>query len=114
MDGKGRWMDNIMIERLWCSLKYEASAAMPLRPEARFGKVSTAGLIFTIHDILIPVLTIKLRMRHIGKKLGSATLDRLSNWRPKHEGFPSYFRRRTVRTTGATSVFISALLTLVG
>jgi putative transposase len=23
MDGKGRWMDNIMIERLWRSLKYE-------------------------------------------------------------------------------------------
>ena len=23
MDGKGRWMDNIFIERLWRSLKYE-------------------------------------------------------------------------------------------
>ncbi len=23
MDGKGRWMDNVMIERLWRSLKYE-------------------------------------------------------------------------------------------
>ncbi len=23
MDGRGRWMDNIFIERLWCSLKYE-------------------------------------------------------------------------------------------
>ncbi len=23
MDGKGRWMDNVFIERLWCSLKYE-------------------------------------------------------------------------------------------
>jgi putative transposase len=23
MDSKGRWMDNIMIERLWRSLKYE-------------------------------------------------------------------------------------------
>lgn len=23
MDGKGRWMDNIFIERLWSSLKYE-------------------------------------------------------------------------------------------
>ena len=23
MDGKGRWMDNVFIERLWWSLKYE-------------------------------------------------------------------------------------------
>ncbi|ENV06093.1 hypothetical protein F967_01486 [Acinetobacter sp. CIP 102637] len=23
MDGKGRWMDNVMIERLWRSLKHE-------------------------------------------------------------------------------------------
>ena len=23
MDGKGRWMDNIFIERLWRSVKYE-------------------------------------------------------------------------------------------
>lgn len=23
MDGRGRWMDNVFIERLWCSLKHE-------------------------------------------------------------------------------------------
>lgn len=23
MDGRGRWMDNVFIERLWCNLKYE-------------------------------------------------------------------------------------------
>ncbi len=23
MDGKGQWMDNVFIERVWCSLKYE-------------------------------------------------------------------------------------------
>ncbi len=23
MDGRGRWMDNVVIERLWRSLKYE-------------------------------------------------------------------------------------------
>jgi len=27
MDGKGRWMDNVMIERLWRSLKYECIPA---------------------------------------------------------------------------------------
>jgi len=24
MDGKGRWMDNVFVERLWRSLKYES------------------------------------------------------------------------------------------
>ena len=24
MDGKGRWVDNVFVERLWRSLKYEA------------------------------------------------------------------------------------------
>ena len=23
MDGKGRWVDNVMVERLWRSVKYE-------------------------------------------------------------------------------------------
>jgi putative transposase len=23
MDGKGRWMDHVFIERLWCSIQYE-------------------------------------------------------------------------------------------
>ena len=23
MDGRGRWVDNVFVERLWCSLKYE-------------------------------------------------------------------------------------------
>ena len=23
MDGRGRWLDNVFVERLWCSLKYE-------------------------------------------------------------------------------------------
>ena len=23
MDGKGRWLDNVFVEHLWCALKYE-------------------------------------------------------------------------------------------
>ena len=34
MDGKGRWMDNVFIERLWRSLKYDASRAWPGRDES--------------------------------------------------------------------------------
>ncbi len=39
MDGKGRWMDNVFIERLWRSLKYEEVylKAYETVPEARSG-----------------------------------------------------------------------------
>jgi putative transposase len=39
MDGKGRWMDNVFIERLWRSLKYECVYlnAFETRTEARTG-----------------------------------------------------------------------------
>jgi putative transposase len=39
MDGKGRWMDNVFIERLWRSLKYECVHlhAFETGPEARAG-----------------------------------------------------------------------------
>ncbi|MDP7693305.1 MAG: integrase core domain-containing protein, partial [Vicinamibacterales bacterium] len=37
MDGKGRWMDNVFIERLWRSLKYECVYLHDFQdgPEAR-------------------------------------------------------------------------------
>ena len=39
MDGRGRWMDNVFIERLWRSLKYECVYlhAFELGSEARAG-----------------------------------------------------------------------------
>ena len=39
MDGRGRWMDNVFIERLWRSLKYECVflAAFETGSEARSG-----------------------------------------------------------------------------
>jgi len=39
MDGKGRWMDNVFIERLWRSLKYECVylQAFETGSEARAG-----------------------------------------------------------------------------
>jgi putative transposase len=39
MDGRGRWMDNVFIERLWRSLKYECIylQAFETRSEARVG-----------------------------------------------------------------------------
>ena len=43
MDGRGRWMDNVFIERLWRSLQYEASSSTPSRRAARPGAGSVAG-----------------------------------------------------------------------
>jgi putative transposase len=39
MDGRGRWMDNVFIERLWRSLKYECvfMNAFETGSEARIG-----------------------------------------------------------------------------
>lgn len=39
MDGRGRWMDNVFIERLWRSLKYECVflSAFETGSEARAG-----------------------------------------------------------------------------
>ncbi len=38
MDGKGRWIDNVFIERLWRSVKYEEVYRARERPEARSGR----------------------------------------------------------------------------
>jgi len=47
MEGKGRWMDNVMIERLWCSLKYECIYlhAFETSPEVRKGLKSWIDLL---------------------------------------------------------------------
>ena len=44
MDGKGRWMDNVFIERLWRSLKYECVYLSELGPEALSELVIDADL----------------------------------------------------------------------
>ena len=38
MDGKGRWMDNVFIERLWRSLKYECVYLNVFENGAQAGK----------------------------------------------------------------------------
>jgi len=43
IDGKGAWRDNRMIERLWRSLKYEASTCMPSKVVQRQKLVSESG-----------------------------------------------------------------------
>ena len=43
MDGKGRWMDNIFIERLWRSLKYECVYLQAFETGPKRGPGSEAG-----------------------------------------------------------------------
>jgi len=65
MDGKGRAMDNIFIERLWRSLKYEeiylkeydSVAALKTALKAYFNFITTSG-----HTALFPG---KLQQRYI-------------------------------------------------
>ena len=42
MDGRGRWMDNVFIERLWRSLKYEC---IPARIRDRLGVARRADVL---------------------------------------------------------------------
>ena len=48
MDGRGRFVDNIFIERLWRSIKYEE---VHLKAYAD-GREARAGWLFTIFDAL--------------------------------------------------------------
>ncbi len=43
MDGRGRWMDNVMIERLWQSLKYECVYLHAFEAGPRPGQASANG-----------------------------------------------------------------------
>ena len=45
MDGKGRWMDNVFIERLWRSLKYERVYLQAFET----GSQAKAGIAFWIN-----------------------------------------------------------------
>ena len=50
MDGKGRCIDNVFIERLWKSLKYECAICMPEKRDHRPKPPSAAGSRSTITE----------------------------------------------------------------
>jgi putative transposase len=76
MDGRGRWMDNVFIERLWRSLKYECvyiNAFEPKVDEVRrdrsFGPASLGGSpTITVTGLTRP-LPAPRRMRSMGLRL---------------------------------------------
>jgi transposase InsO family protein len=53
MDGRGRWMDNIFIERLWRSLNTRRSICKDTPTVSRRGLGSPDGSAFTICDVHI-------------------------------------------------------------
>lgn len=50
MDGRGRWMDNVFIERLGAASNTSASSSMPSRPAAKPGPASAPGLTLITGD----------------------------------------------------------------
>ena len=53
MDGKGRCMDNVFIERLWRSLKYESGTCTPTRRSPKPGRALALGCTFTTRNVFI-------------------------------------------------------------
>lgn len=47
MDGRGHWLDNVFIERLWRWLKYECCIRIHWRPAQKPARAPGNGSIFT-------------------------------------------------------------------
>ena len=67
MDGRGRWMDNVFIERLWRSLNTNASTCTRSRPARNCEPGWQAGLATTMHGDRTPPWPDEPRTRHIGR-----------------------------------------------
>ena len=76
MDGKGCFLDNIFVERLWRSLKYEASICMLGPAEARHEPASVGGSNSTTNSGPIPLLADERPMLFTG--LGTIRSTRLA------------------------------------
>jgi putative transposase len=109
MDGKGRWMDNVMIERLWRSLKYEcvylqAFARPAPRPEpgSAGGSATTTprGLTRRWLDRRRPRLIMDAPQALRGMPRRACRCQRRHE---NHHGIPPNKRRQAVQRLGSTS-----------
>ncbi|MBP2310636.1 putative transposase [Azospirillum melinis] len=101
MDGRGRWMDNVFIERLWRSLKYECVYLHAFELAARRGPESASGSSITTPTDRTRRSAAEPRPKptrapRLGSGLGS-------DWRHDTDLNQAYFSRKTVRGTGTTS-----------
>jgi transposase InsO family protein len=70
MDGKGRCMDNIFVERMWRSLKYEGSTSTPMRWSPRPKLALALGLASTMRSA-----STEPRLSHAAANLPGRPMD---------------------------------------
>jgi putative transposase len=66
MDGRGRWMDNVFIERLWRSVKYECVYLHAFETGTELRAGLTRWFTYYNHHRPIRPLLVELRQRHMG------------------------------------------------
>lgn len=95
MDGRGAWRDNVSVERLWRSVKYEEGLSARLRPTPSPRSADTST--FTMAGVLTRALTAASRIK--------LTSTRCRSERQPNSGRSSTYRRGiAVQTTGTTSL----------
>ena len=82
MDGRGRWMDNVFIERLWRSLKYECVFLNAFET----GSAARSGVGFWIDYYNADARTQHLAAGHPTSSM--LRQKRRSNWRRRNEPDP--------------------------
>ena len=100
MDGKGAWRDNVFVERLWRSVKYEE---VYLRAYDSVSEARTSiGRYLDFYNGRRPHSSLD------GARPIKLTSPRCpSAWQPNHGRRSTYRRGKTVQTTGATSTYPS-------
>jgi transposase InsO family protein len=92
MDGKGAWRDNVFVERLWRSVKYE-EIYEPTKPSAKH-EVRLAGIsTSTTANVHIRALTAAPRIKPTSTRCHSA-------WQPNHGRDPLIDAEILFRQTG--------------
>ena len=97
MDGKGAWRDNVFVERLWRSVKYEEVYLQGLRRRVRGTQHRSAAIsTSTIAAGRIRALTARHPIKPTSPRCPSA-------WQPNPGRRSTYRSGKSVQTTGTTS-----------
>ena len=97
MDGKGAWRDNVFVERLWRSVKYEEVYLRPTTTSATPAPRSAATWSSTTADDHTRALTAQHPIKPTSRRC-------LSAWQPNPGRRSTYRRGDSVQTTGTTSI----------
>jgi putative transposase len=101
MDGKGAWRDNVFVERLWRSVKYEEVYLRPTTTSARLAPRSAATWTSTTPDDHTRALTARHPIKPTSRRCPSA-------WQPNPGRRSTYRRGKSVQTTGTASAYCTA------